>query len=44
MPTLHAYAENSGFYAKANLQGRVVTFQLTPAAVHRLTGAGGFRD
>jgi hypothetical protein len=40
MPTLHAYADGSGFYAKANLQGRVVTFQLTAAAVQRLTGAG----
>jgi hypothetical protein len=40
MPTLHAYVDGSGCYAKANLQGRVVTFQLTAAAVQRLTGAG----
>lgn len=40
MPTLHAYADGSGFYAKANLQGRVVTFQLTSAAVHQLGAAG----
>ena len=40
MPTLHAYTDGSGFYAKANLQGRVVTFQLTAAAVQRLTQAG----
>jgi hypothetical protein len=40
MPTLHAYTDGSGFYAKASLQGRVVTFQLTAAAVQRLSGAG----
>lgn len=40
MPTLHAYADGSGLYAKANLQGRVVTFQLTPAAMQRLGEAG----
>ncbi len=40
MPTLHAYTDGSGLYAKANLQGRVVTFQLTPGAVQRLTSAG----
>ena len=40
MPTLHAYNDGSGFYAKASLQGRIVTFQLTAAAIQRLTGAG----
>lgn len=39
MPTLHAYADASGFFAKAHLRGRVVNFQLTSAAVQRLTGA-----
>lgn len=40
MPTLHAYRDGSGFYSKANLNGRVVTFQLTPAAAQRLSSAG----
>jgi len=40
MPTLHAYTDGSGFYAKANLNGRVVTFQLTSTATQRLSSAG----
>lgn len=40
MPTLHGYADGSGHYAKANLNGRVVTFQLTAAAAQRLVSAG----
>ncbi len=40
MPTIHAYVDASGYYAKANLKGKVVTFQLTAAAVQRLAGVG----
>ena len=40
MPTLYAYSDGSGFYAKANLNGAVVTFQLSASAVSRLTGLG----
>ncbi len=40
MPTIHAYTDGSGFYAKANLNGRVVIFQLTVTAAQRLSSAG----
>jgi hypothetical protein len=40
MPTLHAYVDGSGYYAKAGLHGRVVTFQISSAATQRLTSAG----
>jgi hypothetical protein len=40
MPTLHAYVDGSGYYAKASLHGRVVTFQLSSTAAQRLTSAG----
>ena len=40
MPVLYSYKEKSGFYAKACIQGAIVTFQLSDEGVAELAGAG----
>ena len=40
MPVFYPRADRSGFYAKASIQGSIVTFQLTERGVARLREAG----
>ncbi|MCU0771429.1 MAG: hypothetical protein MUE94_06620 [Verrucomicrobia bacterium] len=40
MPVLYQRTDGSGFYAKASVQGSIVTFQLTERGVARLREAG----
>jgi hypothetical protein len=40
MPVLHAYADGSGHYAKSQVQGTIVTFQLLAEGVNRLRELG----
>jgi len=43
MPVLHRYHSGEGYYVKAQIDGMIVTFQITPDGVRRLERAGYLR-
>lgn len=40
MPKIHAYSDGRSFYIKANHQGRITTYQVTPSGVQLLLKHG----